>query len=76
MPTFHSSAFPEQTNLNQLMAQAVSRRLKSIQLMAQAAFDSAHDSSGFPGIDSDRLTTQNAPRFFNSNQLMTQAKNT
>ena len=33
-----------------------------------------HDSSGFSGIDSDWLTTKNASRFFDSNQLMTQVK--
>ena len=79
---------------NQLMTQAVCRRVESIQLMTKAAFqgidsESTHDSSGSPGIDSDRLMIQAAFQGIDSesthdssgspdidsNRLMSQAKN-
>ena len=65
---------------NQLMTQAVSRRLESIQLMTQATFQELTQNQlmtqvDSPGIDSDWLMTQSASPFFDSNQLMTQAKN-
>ena len=52
-------------HLNQLMTQAMSRRVESIQPITQVAFqgidpESTHDSGGSPGIDSDRLMTQAA----------------
>ena len=56
---------------NQLIAQAVSRRVESIQLMIQVAFqgidsESTHDSRRSPGIDSDRLMTQMAFQWIDS----------
>ena len=46
------------------MTQAALQELTQNQLM----------TSGFPGIDSDRLMTHKSSQFFNSNQLMTQVK--
>ena len=51
------------------MTQAVCRRLESIQLMTQAAFQEVTHNQlitqvDSPGIDSDWLTTQNASPFF------------
>ena len=59
---------PLKIDLNQLMTEAVSRW---IDLTHNS---SGFDSSEFPGIDSDRLITQNASRFLDSEQLMTQAE--
>ena len=61
-----SSAFPNKLIWISL-TQAVSGRLESIPLVTHAAgidSESTHDSSVFPDIDSDRLMTQNASRFF------------
>ena len=53
----------QEIDSNQIMAQEVSQRVQSIQLMAQVAFqgidlEATHDWSWSPGIDSDRLMTQ------------------
>ena len=54
---------PQEKDPNQLMTQAVSQRVESIQFITQVAFqginsESTHHSSRSPGIDSDRLITQ------------------
>ena len=56
---------------NQLIIQAVSRRVASIKLMIQVAFqgidsESTHDSKRSPGIDSDPLKTQMAFQWIDS----------
>ena len=56
---------------NQLIIQAVSRRVASIKLMIQVAFQgidsvSTHDSKRSPGIDSDPLKTQMAFQWIDS----------
>ena len=60
------------------MTQAGSRKIESIQLMTQVAFqgidlESTNDSSRSLGVDSDRLMTQAASRELTQNQFMTQA---
>ena len=59
------------------MTQAASRRLESIQLMTQVAFqgidsEPTHDSSRSPGIHLDQIMTQVAALGIKSNWLMTQ----